>query len=207
MNEHTGKNSGDKKRASIDVILRDSIEQGIRVLYFDRKHLFHETSKDFRELSEAYTQLSEALASMVDRKPRLMIPAKNGFSYEIMTADVAGAISGFLDFILMCPPVGFRLRPRVKKYLIVGGMKVPALDYVLMTLLTYKVPNYWRDKIDTYYAASMAILKIVTKDTKSEKILEISSKIANPASNADEKKSIDDFYEKFTQWIRLGLIG
>jgi hypothetical protein len=199
------KRKAEVKQPSIDVVLRSYISQGIKTLYFDRKQLFYQENRDFKKLSETYTYISQQIYAMVEKKPRVMIPERGHYSYEIMTGEMASDISDFLSFLLVSPPIGFRLRPRVRKYAIIGSMKVPSLNHLLLSLLTFKIPEYWRDKIDVYYCAGMAILRLVSRDTTNEKALEILSKVR--MHSEDEKEKIDDFYRKFSQWIRLGLIA
>jgi len=194
-------------QADQDVILRTYIEEGIKELYLNRKHLFHDANKDYSRLSEAYSFITDKIRGMVEKSPSLMIPGDDNFSLIPLTDDIANDICDYMHFILISPPNNFRLKPRVKRYTTIGLMKVPSLDFLLLTLLDFKIPTYWTDKIPIYYSASIAIIQIISKNTASTKVSEISSKITMPDKNSDEWTKIVDFSKKFTQWIRLGLIG
>ncbi len=196
-----------KENPSDEVVLRSYIEEAIKILYFDRKHLFFEGDRDFVKMSKTYSFVTGEIKSMIDKKPRIMIPNGDRFSYIIMNEETANDICDFLNFILLSPPNSFKLKPKTKRYAMIGLMRVPSIDFLLLSLLEFRFPDYWRDKISLYYSASVAIMQIISRNTTNPRIQAISSKVKTPDRNSEEWEEINDLNKKFTQWIRLGLIG
>lgn len=189
------------------VVLREYIEEGIKTLYLNRKHLYYKENREYERLKETYLFLTEKIRGLADKSPKMIVPGESSYSFINMNGEIAEEICNYMNFILMAPPNNFRLRPRVKRYAIIGKMRVPSLDFLLLTFLDFKIPKYWADNVPSYYSASIAIIKIITRETTSHKIAEISSKIKMPDKNSEDLAKIDDFDKKITQWIRLGLIG
>jgi hypothetical protein len=189
------------------VVLRGYIEEGIKTLYLNRKHLYYEENREYERLKETYLFLTEKIRGLAEKSPKMIIPGESSYSFINMNAETAEEICNYMNFILMAPPNSFRLKPRVKRYAIIGKMRVPSLDFLLLTFLDFKIPKYWADNVSSYYSASLAIIKIMTRETSSNKVAEISSKIKMPDKNSEDWAKIDDFDKKITQWIRLGLIG
>jgi hypothetical protein len=189
------------------VLLRGYIEEGIKTLYLNRKHLFYKENREYEKLKETYQFLTEKIRELAEKSPKMIVPGENNYSFLNMNGEIAEEICNYMNFILMAPPNNFRLKPRVKRYAIIGKMRVPALDFLLLTFLDFKIPRYWADNVASYYSASLAIIKIIARKTSSHKIVEISTKIKMPDKNSEDLAKIDDFDKKITQWIRLGLIG
>ena len=117
------------------VVLRGYIEEGIKTLYLNRKHLYYEENREYERLKETYLFLTEKIRGLAEKSPKMIIPGESGYSFINMNAEIAEEICNYMNFILMAPPNSFRLKPRVKRYAIIGKMRVPSLDFLLLTFL------------------------------------------------------------------------
>ena len=69
----------------------------------------------------------------------MIVPGESSYSFINMNGEIAEEICNYMNFILMAPPNNFRLRPRVKRYAIIGKMRVPSLDFLLLTFLDFGI--------------------------------------------------------------------
>ena len=134
-----------------------------------------------------------------------MVPGNGQFKYVLMDRDTATQICEYFGFIVLLPPQNFKLRAREKKFRNIADIKVPTLDFVLSSLLNFKIPNYWREKIELYESASLAIFQLMSKSTTNNKISEITGKVIMPDKNSQEWRNIDKMKERIAQWMKLGL--
>ena len=205
MRFNSSKNVDPEKMPNKEIILRKYIGEGIKLLYLNRKHLFYEDTRDYKELSGALSLLQEKIMELSTSNSRLMVPGNGQFNYVLMDRDTATQICEYFGFIVLLPPQNFRLRSREKKYRNIADIKVPTLDFVLSSLLNFKIPNYWREKIDLYESASLAIFQLMSESTTNNKISEITGKVIMPDKNSQEWRNIDKMKERIAQWMKLGL--
>ena len=189
-----------------DVILRSYIAQGIKLLYFDRKHFFSEENRDFAKLNEILKHISDEIKQIVSEKPRMLIPSKNGFSYEVLTQKTANKISNFLTFITELPPPGSRIISKWKKSSDIGMMRVPTLTYILYSTTEYKIPGYYARKIDDYACISAAIIDIFRESSTSIRVNEISEEISRGIKDKINIELKNEYKENIVEWVRLGLL-
>ena len=199
------KNVDPEKIPNKEVILRTSIGEGIKLLYLNRKHLFYEDTRDYKELSGALSLLREKIMELSTSNSRLMVPGNGQFTYVVMDRNMANQICDYFGFIVMLPPQNFRLRNRVKKFRNIADIKVPTLDFVLSSLLNFKMPNFWQEKIDLYESASLAIIQLISDSTTNNKVSEITRKVIMPDKNSQKWRDINKMKESIAQWMKLGL--
>ncbi len=199
------KNVDPEKMPNKEIILRTSISEGIKLLYLNRKHLFYEDTRDYKELSGALSLLQEKIMELSTSNSRLMVPGNGQFTYVVMNRNMANQICEYFGFIVLLPPQNFRLRNRVKKFRNIADIKVPTLDFVLSSLLNFKIPNYWQEKIDLYESASLAIIQLISDSTTNNKVSEITRKVIMPDKNSQEWGNINKMKERIAQWMKLGL--
>ena len=194
-----------EKMPNREVILRTYIGEGIKLLYLNRKHLFYEDNRDYKELSGALSLLQEKIMELSTSNSRLMVPGNGQFTYVVMDRNMANQICEYFGFIVLLPPQNFRLRNRVKKFRNIADIKVPTLDFVLSSLLNFKIPNYWQEKIDLYESTSLAIIQLISDSTTNNKVSEITRKVIMPDKNSQKWRDINKMKESIAQWMKLGL--
>ena len=194
-----------EKMPNREVILRTYIGEGIKLLYLNRKHLFYEDNRDYKELSGALSLLQEKIMELSTSNSRLMVPGNGQFKYVLMDRNMANQICDYFGFIVMLPPQNFRLRNRAKKFRNIADLKVPTLDFVLSSLLNFKIPNFWQEKIDLYESTSLAIIQLISDSTTNNKVSEITRKVIMPDKNSQKLRDINKMKESIAQWMKLGL--
>ncbi len=194
-----------KQKVDKDLLLRANIAQGIRFLYLDRSKLFYPENKHYQKLKDTFEQLSKNIKELEDKKPRMLIMSGDHFDYEVLNQKMGDCIISYFEFLLQMPPPT-SIFTKWKKAVELGRMRVPTLSYILNSLLTYKLPDYWKDKMQVYTDVSAAIIDIFNDSTSSQKMIEVTEKVKqNINKEADEK--MKEFYKNnILEWLRLGLL-
>ena len=188
-----------------DLLLRANIAQGIKILYLDRPVLFYPENKHYERLKDVFSQISKNIRDLKPKKPRMLVISGDHLDYEILTDEMIQSIIDYLEFLLYLPPPK-SLFSKWRKSVELGKMKVPTMSYILNSLLTYKLPDYWKGKMDLYAAISKSILDIMNETSSNKKIVEITDKLKEKTSKTIDKKVSDEYKEKLIKWLNLGLI-
>ncbi|MEM0124515.1 MAG: hypothetical protein QXF41_03170 [Candidatus Micrarchaeaceae archaeon] len=194
----------DLSKIDKDLLLRANIAQGIKHLYFDRNRLFFPENRDYNKLNETFEHIRKNLSELKERQPRMLIFGDKGVEYEQLDDKMIDNIMEYLKFLLYLPPPN-RMFIRWKKSFEIGKMKVPTLTYILFSLLDYKLPNFWLDKLDEYSNETAAIIDILGEVSDNPKITSIISKIKEKIKDINEGEK-EDYKKKISEWMRLGLM-
>jgi hypothetical protein len=196
-----------RKKAKVDddILLRANIAQGIKILYLDRKRLFYPENNHYNKLNDTFNHIMENLKELEIKKPRMLVIGKNGFEYELLDDKMVNLLENYFKFLLLIPPPN-AIFTRWKKSVEVGKMRIPTLSYMLNSILTYKLPDYWKDKIGEYTDIAGAILEVINRGSNNKKLIELTK-----SANKNIKDKIDNEREKaykkqIIEWIRLNLI-
>lgn len=194
-----------KTETDEDILLRANLAQAIKILYIDRNRLFYPENKSYDKLKETLTHVTKNLEDLGKKKPRMLVIKNGRFDYEVLDKKMAASLVDFLEFLMYLPPPNSILT-RWKKTVEVGKMKIPTLSYILHSLLNYKVPDYWRYKLEDYTCISAAIIELLNESSESEKIIDATSRIKkNMARDINVDKTLE-YKRKIAEWMRLGLV-
>ena len=180
----------EKPKVDDDILLRANIAQGIKILYLDRKRLFYPENNHYDKLKDTFTHITKNIKDLEERKPRMLIMTNNGFQYEVLDSKMVDTLQSYFEFLLLLPPPN-SIFTKWKKSVEVGKMHIPTLSYMLHSILTYKLPDYWKDKMDEYTDIAGAIIEVMNKSSSNEKLVNLTKgaekKIANEVDRKEKK--------------------
>ncbi len=191
-----------KREIDKNLLLRANIAQAIEALYFNRKSFFYPGNRDYYKLEKTFEIIKKNLIELLDKKPDMLIFDGDKFKHELFNQDMANNVIDFLNFLLYLPPP--RLSFRLKRAAEIGKMIVPTLTFILNSLINYKLPDYWLDKIDDYSVEAAAIIEILKENSNNQKIKHLSSKLIKSFDVDKTKKLL--YKRKIAEWLRLNLI-
>ncbi len=194
----------DLSKVDKDLLLRANIAQGIKHLYLDRDRLFYPENRDYDKLNETFEHLKQNLSELKEKQPRMLIFGDKNIEYETFDGEMMNNIIEYFKFLLDLPPPN-TLITRWKKSIEIGKMKVPTLTYILHSLITYKLPDFWLDKLDKYANETAAIIEILNEASDNPKIVKMTSKLIKNIKNIDRPEK-EKYKKQISEWIRLGLI-
>ncbi len=194
-----------KQKIDKDLLLRANIAQGIKYLYLDRSRIFYPENKHYQKLKYTFEQLSKNIRELESKKPRMLIMSGDHFDYEVLDKKMGDHIIDYFEFLLQIPPPT-SIFSKWKKAAELGRMRVPTLSYILNSLLTYKIPDYWRDNIQMYTDISAAIIEIFNDNTSSQKMEETTEKVKQEINKKADEKMKEFYKNNILEWIRLGLL-
>ncbi len=195
-----------EKKLDKDILLRSYIAQGIKTLYFDRKHFFSEQNKDYEKLKETLDYVSNKIENLIGDHPRMLIPSNNGFYYETLDKAMADKIVSFLNFLVELPPPSFKLITKWKKSADIGMMHVPTLTFILYSTLEYKVPDHNIVMMENYASISAAILEILRESSVNSRVREISEQLSKKFNGKIDNVITDTYKKNIIEWKKLGLL-
>ncbi len=194
----------DLEKIDKDLLLRANIAQGIKHLYFDRNRLFYPENRDYNKLKETFEHIKKNLEELRGKQPRMLIFGEKGIEYETFDEKMMNNVENYLEFLLYLPPPN-SMFTRWRKSIELGNMKVPTLTYILRSLISYKLPEFWLDKLDQYANEAAAIIDILNEASDNQKITSLTSDLIKKVKNVDKEEK-DRYKEEISEWIRLGLI-
>ncbi len=195
----------EKPKVDDDIILRANIAQGIKILYLDRKRLFYPENNHYEKLNDTFDHIIKNLRELEKKKPRMLVIGKNGFEYELLDSKMIDTLEDYFKFLLLLPPPN-SIFTRWKKSVEIGKMHVPTLSYMLHSILTYKLPDYWMDKMDEYTDIAGAIIEVINKGSNNEKLIDVTDQAKKNIENKVDKEREKAYKKKILEWLRLNLI-
>ncbi|MCL4373170.1 hypothetical protein M1384_03860 [Candidatus Parvarchaeota archaeon] len=195
----------EKPKVDDDIILRANIAQGIKILYLDRKRLFYPENNHYEKLNDTFDHIIKNLRELEKKKPRMLVIGKNGFEYELLDSKMIDTLEDYFKFLLLLPPPN-SIFTRWKKSVEIGKMHVPTLSYMLHSILTYKLPDYWMDKMDEYTDIAGAIIEVINKGSNNEKLIDVTDQAKKNIENKVDKEREKVYKKKILEWLRLNLI-
>ncbi len=193
----------DKKNIDPSLLLKIYINDAIKVLYFDRKELFHVKNKNYKKYYESLNFYRDKFRLLVDNETRIAILFGNGFRYQKFDENAYNLLNDFLDFIIQLPPNTSLFKKNLSKE--VNSINVPALSGILKSLLTFKLPDYWKINSETYLGISLAIIEIFKETSENYEMI---NSINNIYKKIDDKNSGSKnlYKEKILKWIKYGFL-
>ena len=195
----------EKPKVDDDIILRANIAQGIKILYLDRKRLFYPENNHYEKLNDTFDHIIKNLRELEKKKPRMLVIGKNGFEYELLDSKMIDTLEDYFKFLLLLPPPN-SIFTRWKKSVEIGKMHVPTLSYMLHSILTYKLPDYWMDKMDEYTDIAGAIIEVINKGSNNEKLIDVTDQAKKNIENKVDKEREKVYKKKILEWLRINLI-
>ena len=195
----------EKPKVGDDILLRANIAQGIKILYLDRKRLFYPENNHYDKLKDTFTHIIKNLKDLEDKKPRMLVMTNSGFEYEVLNSKMVDTLQSYFEFLLLIPPPS-SIFTKWKKSVEVGKMHIPTLSYMLHSILTYKLPDYWKDKMDEYTDIAGAIIEVMNKSSSNEKLINLTKEAEKNIANAVDKEREKAYKKKILEWVRLNLI-
>ena len=195
----------EKPKADDDIILRANIAQGIKILYLDRKRLFYPENNHYEKLNDTFDHIIKNLRELEKKRPRMLVLGKNGFDYELLDSKMVDTLEDYFKFLLLLPPPS-SIFTRWKKSVEIGKMHVPTLSYMLHSILTYKLPDYWLDKIDEYTDIAGAMIEVINKGSNNEKLIDVTDRAKKNIEDKVDKEREKVYKKKILEWLRLNLI-
>ncbi|MCL4376463.1 hypothetical protein M1558_03155 [Candidatus Parvarchaeota archaeon] len=195
----------EKPKADDDIILRANIAQGIKILYLDRKRLFYPENNHYEKLNDTFDHIIKNLRELEKKKPRMLVLGKNGFDYELLDSKMVDTLEDYFKFLLLLPPPS-SIFTRWKKSVEIGKMHVPTLSYMLHSILTYKLPDYWLDKMDEYTDIAGAMIEVINKGSNNEKLIDVTDQAKKNIEDKVDKEREKVYKKKILEWLRLNLI-
>jgi len=195
----------EKPKVDDDILLRANIAQGIKILYLDRKRLFYPESNHYDKLKDTFTHIIKNIKDLEEKKPRMLVMTNNGFQYEVLDSELVDTLQNYFEFLLLLPPPS-SIFTKWKKSVEVGKMRIPTLSYMLHSILTYKLPDYWKDKMDEYIDIAGAIIEVMNKSSSNEKLINLTKEAERNIANEVNKEREKIYKKKILEWLRLNLI-
>lgn len=195
----------EKPKIDEDILLRANIAQGIKILYLDRKRLFYPENNHYDKLNDTFKHIIKNLKGLEAKKPRMLIMTDGGFEYEPLDGKMVDTLQDYFEFLLLLPPPS-SIFTKWKKSVEIGKMHIPTLSYMLHSILAYKLPDYWKDKMDEYTDIAGAIIEIMNKTSSNEKLINLTKEAEKGIADKVDKEREKAYKKKMLLWIRLNLI-
>ncbi|WMT51119.1 MAG: hypothetical protein RE471_09090 [Ferroplasma sp.] len=196
-----------KKRPTenASALLKSNIAQAIKTLYINRKVIYYRANRDYPKLSGAYSIFVENINNLVGSGALITVKFNSGFIYKKLDRELADAIIGFLDFLLIIPPDRYSIM-KSRDTAIINEITVPKLSRILKTILQFKFPGYWVDKQPEYECIAVAILDIIRETTENIEVSNSIDNIKNRSRDIEKTNCINSYKNKINKWISMGFI-
>ncbi len=193
----------DKKNIDPSVLLKVYINDAIKVLYLDRKELFYIEKRNYNKFNESLNFFKNKFRMLADSETRIAVIFGNGFRYQKFDDNAYNLLSDFLDFILLLPPETSLFKKNLSKE--INGVTVPTLSAILKSLLTFKLPDYWKINSENYLNISLAIIEVFRETSENYELINSVNDIYEKIDDKNSE-SINIYKEKILKWIKYGFL-